>query len=65
MLRTPKCSKLESSSFAGQAVWGMMTGPNMSASESPFIIRYLHTYIDRGERASACNWLEHSEKPPA
>ena len=65
LLRTPKGSKPESSPFAGRAAWGMMTWPNMSASESPFIICYLHTYIDRGECASACNWLEHCEKPPA
>jgi len=65
LLRTPKGSKPESSPFAGRAAWGVMTWPNMSASESPFIIRYSHTYIDHGKRASACNWLKHSEKPPA
>ena len=37
----------------------------MSASESLFIIHYSHTYIDCGKRASACNWLKHSKKPPA
>jgi len=60
---SPGFGKPESSQFAGWAAWGVMTWPNMSASESPFIIRCLHTYIDPGKSMSSYNWLKHCESP--